>query len=321
MSPSSGRIALSIGGIAVTLSFSPGLESCAKTLGRLLANFARESAPENAARLDVVALAPSNGTLSEPIARALTVPTQRFPGNGSAQEAIEFAEPFSEELNRVAEGSGPDLAAYSFPEGCILGCPEERAFTLALDRRTKAKVLPWAVLHGLYFLYSLLVAYERGLMLHASALMIEGTAALFVGRSGSGKSTLVKLAGEERALADDCVLLREEGEGFLVCDTPFNQVLPKGKGTVAADAAAGLGLFLEQSAGVRVEQVSPGGASAHILANHIHFFRHFPKSAAKEAFRRTAKLAAALPFYRLYFTKDESFMDVLKGLAKDSGRD
>jgi hypothetical protein len=56
------------------------------------------------------------------------------------------------------------------------------------------------------------------------------------------------------------------------------------------------------------------------LANHIHFFRHFPRNAAEAAFRRTARLAAALPFFRLHFTRDESFMDALKGLARDPGR-
>ncbi len=72
------------------------------------------------------------------------------------------------------------------------------------------------------------ILLQGGLMLHASAVEVEGRAYLFSADSGTGKSTHTKqwqdLFGEERALIinDDKPALRREAEGWFAYGTPFS---------------------------------------------------------------------------------------------------
>ncbi len=305
---------MAVGGIFLDIRLPGPLAGAKETLARLLNPFGSGVQPEEPARVDVMPATREPEPLSAILEQAILVPSSRFPVDPEGQSALSLAARFAGPLNRLGEEYARGLVVYPFPDGSIVGCTGRRRFTIVVDERANLAILPWTILHGLYFLVSLLSALDRGLMLHAAALRLDGGVALFVGRSGSGKSTLVKLAGENRAIADDCVLIQEAGGGFFVRDTPFNQVTRRIKELLEPGAPAGLGLFLRKDSRVLLEPVSPGLASARILANHIHFFKHFPPRAARQAFRLTAELASLVPFFLLSFKRDNSFLGALKGV-------
>lgn len=66
-----------------------------------------------------------------------------------------------------------------------------------------------------------LLAHRGHLLVHGSALRINGRGALFIGPSGRGKSTLAGLlqARGHAVLSDDCILLEPDGDGFRALPT------------------------------------------------------------------------------------------------------
>ena len=75
-------------------------------------------------------------------------------------------------------------------------------------------------------LHTLLNVHD-GMLLHASASIIDGKAYLFLGKSGAGKSTIAKLFIEQYPrVADDTVILKKEDGGFFVYRTPLKEKRP-----------------------------------------------------------------------------------------------
>jgi hypothetical protein len=75
----------------------------------------------------------------------------------------------------------------------------------------------------------LALASDGALVLHASAVLIDGRAVLFAGRAGAGKSTMAALLAKDGApvLADDGVLLEERhGEVHAVPSYPGLRLFP-----------------------------------------------------------------------------------------------
>ena len=71
-------------------------------------------------------------------------------------------------------------------------------------------------------LYSRLLLDRQGIILHASAVIRNGTAYAFTGPSGSGKTTVALLSPENRLITDELLILRRTAHGeVLVCGTPF----------------------------------------------------------------------------------------------------
>lgn len=67
-----------------------------------------------------------------------------------------------------------------------------------------------------------LLTKNKGIILHASASLVNGEARVFLGKSGAGKSTTVKLLSKVfQPLADDIVILKKEGREFYFYQTPF----------------------------------------------------------------------------------------------------
>ena len=65
-----------------------------------------------------------------------------------------------------------------------------------------------------------LLAARRGLMLHASGVILDGRGFLFVGHSTAGKSTMVKMLQDHaEILCDDRIIVRQHEEGFRIYGT------------------------------------------------------------------------------------------------------
>jgi len=82
---------------------------------------------------------------------------------------------------------------------------------------------------SLYQFYSLLahvmnmlLSKHGGIMVHASATLIQGKAFLFLGHSGGGKSTIISLLKNEfTTLADDYVIIRKIKKEYIAYQTPY----------------------------------------------------------------------------------------------------
>lgn len=70
-----------------------------------------------------------------------------------------------------------------------------------------------------------LLVENQGLIFHASASLVEGSAWIFLGPSGAGKSTAMTiLSSKYKALADDTIIIRKEGiNSFYFYQTPFQE--------------------------------------------------------------------------------------------------
>jgi len=82
---------------------------------------------------------------------------------------------------------------------------------------------------SLYQFYSLLahiltmlLSKYGGITVHASAALIQGKATIFLGHSGAGKSTIIQLLRSKYPiLADDHVIIRKKGAGYVAYQTPY----------------------------------------------------------------------------------------------------
>lgn len=73
----------------------------------------------------------------------------------------------------------------------------------------------------------MLLSKNKGLILHASASLIDDKAFIFLGNSGAGKSTTVEtLSPKYPIIADDMLILRKIGETCFVYQTPFQEKNP-----------------------------------------------------------------------------------------------
>lgn len=111
-----------------------------------------------------------------------------------------------------------------------------------------------------------------GMMLHASAVALDGRAYLFTAHSGTGKSThtaqWLKLFGERAAiLNDDKPALRWIGGQLCACGTPFS-----GKTPLSQNRCVPVGgiCLLERGSQNRIWRISPREAVAFLFDQTIH---------------------------------------------------
>lgn len=160
----------------------------------------------------------------------------------------------------------------------------------ARDGRPEAALPPWFVerdaIHGR--LAEALIDRDV-LLVHGSAIVLDGEAYVFMADSGTGKSTHTRLWREHfgrRAwmLNDDKPMLRLAGDGVLACGTPWD-----GKHHLSRNASAPLRAIvrLTRSAENHVEPLTRAEALAVVLQ---YGFR--PEDA--DRMRRVLQLGAAL---------------------------
>jgi hypothetical protein len=73
----------------------------------------------------------------------------------------------------------------------------------------------------LSMLFTLILAYDKGLLLCASAVSENGWGSVFLGPPGSGKTTVIQLSSGRMVLSDEMVILKPHNGGFRVYGTPF----------------------------------------------------------------------------------------------------
>ena len=193
-----------------------------------------------------------------------------------------------------------------------------------------------------------LLSPESGLFLHASSVVIDGGACLFLGHSTAGKSTLARLLGRRLpVLADDAVfaLRGAEGDwrvaagGFRFGRDEWPGWEEKVRRRAAGESFRVGGCFrIHKAAELRAEPMEPLETARHLMdaAMEIDVQRKLGRLRAGEAagaagalaemrrmrrkwFGWVAEIARACPGWNLWFPKDfdgSEPVDFLAGLLK-----
>ena len=114
--------------------------------------------------------------------------------------------------------------------------------------------------------YQKLTQYE-GMMLHSSAVVVDGRAYLFTANPGTGKSTHTSLwlnlfPSQAYILNDDKPAVRLEGDVWYAYGTPWS-----GKNDISVNARVPIGgvAFLERAAENSITPMNPGDAAMALL--------------------------------------------------------
>jgi len=151
-----------------------------------------------------------------------------------------------------------------------------------------------------------------GVLLHAAAVVKDGTAWVLTGRSGAGKSTLAGLCHEQgwRILNDDRVMVfRRDGE-WRVAGTPWHG---SGRFAEAAEVPLGGVALLAQAPNNRIEPLS--GSPARLALLDTAAVPWFEENWAQGTLDGLDRLVREMKPVRLHFTKTTESVRVLTGEA------
>ncbi len=158
-------------------------------------------------------------------------------------------------------------------------------------------------------IFAIMAELNGGLLLHASGLLVDGQAFLFMGHGGSGKTTVTKLSPHARTLNDDTVLVHRVDGRWMASGTPFwNHMTTERDGQTASGPLKGVYRLVQDHA-VWLEPLSPTVAAAELLANCPVVNGH--PNLLPGVLTRCRSLATAVPIQRLHFRKDSSFWALL----------
>ena len=159
---------------------------------------------------------------------------------------------------------------------------------------------------GRYF-YEHLIA-QGGMMLHASAVVVDGEAYLFSAPSGTGKSThtsiWVRRFPGAYILNDDKPALCFDGEHVLAAGTPFS-----GKYDISVNCSVPLRAiaFIERSDTNRIEPIPEKRALFELINQTV---RPASVELYTKLLHNTAAILAKTPIYKLYCNMEDEAADV-----------
>jgi len=187
-----------------------------------------------------------------------------------------------------------------FKEGVLQTIP---ALGPQYEERAVENYIRWVLANILY-------STGRGLLLHASASVIDGAAHVFLGPHGSGKSTAAELTLKGTTIADDALPVIVSASGVFAAAMPavgkFRQ--DKGRtGTFPVKAS----YWLVKSGENRAERIDKPESTALIMASAP--FIAAPGGRGRGLFDTVAPIVSWVPFFRLYFRKEENFLDSVAG--------
>jgi hypothetical protein len=158
---------------------------------------------------------------------------------------------------------------------------------------------------------SVLLPRRSTLLLHASGVVADGRAFLFVGKSGAGKSTAAALTGERRLLSDDIVAVSVDGGLAVANSVPFTGL--QARRTAPLQAPVELICLLEQAREDVLEPARGGPATGDLLRCVLHLPLADP--ATGEVLDLVGRLVEAVPLRRLRFRRDPSVWPALRRLG------
>ncbi|MDP3142871.1 MAG: hypothetical protein Q8N14_02845 [Candidatus Omnitrophota bacterium] len=182
------------------------------------------------------------------------------------------------------------------------------------------RFVPLCYSAALRIFFSSLMAKNEGLLLHASGIVKDGFAYLFLGRDGAGKTTAANLSKRYLILGDDQIAVRNKGGRFLAypahCwgERKFNYSSCQQGFPVRAV------FFIKRATKLSFNPLSRVRALSRLLhsSDYIHYLRYLTDDLAKKAFSTSYELFKQLPCFEMRFTKKDNFWPELEKSLKDN---
>ncbi|MBN1355348.1 hypothetical protein JXA40_03650 [bacterium] len=159
-----------------------------------------------------------------------------------------------------------------------------------------------------------ILSQNRGLIIHAAGVLIDGEIYVFPGRSGGGKSTLSRAflgADGTVVLSDDRIIIRKSGNGYQAYGTPW-------PGELGCACSLGGNLkgifFLTRARTNRIEAISaPEALKALLPCVSIPWYddRVFPL-----IIETCSDLLARIPCHRLHFQPGNAVVETVTEYAR-----
>jgi hypothetical protein len=156
--------------------------------------------------------------------------------------------------------------------------------------------------------HTLMLAQNKGFLLHASSAVRHGKAFLFSGVSGAGKTTLVRLApADAQVLTDEISYVRMLEQGYTAFGTPFAGDLGRPGTNTSAPISA---LYFLEKAPVNGLEPVPAAEAVRLLMRNILFFTQ-DSDLVDLVFQTACALVNEVPCWRLSFYPDRRVWDLI----------
>jgi len=181
-------------------------------------------------------------------------------------------------------------------------------------KKGQVDILPaWelaALLNFLKNLYSALILFAEGLMLHAAGVVKDDRAYIFFAPSGGGKSTVAGLSGNYTILTDELLAVRRANGSFHAYSTPFwGSNRDEGRGISGSFKIGGL-FKLVKDKKVYLKRFPHSRAIAEILTMPQCYYDY---ESVEKLLNSFTSLIRAVPCYELHFLPDSSFWRCIDG--------
>lgn len=161
---------------------------------------------------------------------------------------------------------------------------------------------------------------EKAFIIHSTGVIKNGLGYLFFGPPGSGKSTIAGLSGKFTVLHDDMNLVTIHDHNASVEGVPFNPKLinrTKAHGPVSAIFS------LHKHDAAKIEKRTPAELIEKLLPETFLPLPVLSKNRT-QAFQYMISCVRALsnrvPYFRLYFKKDDGFWNLIEKMEDKDGR-
>jgi len=208
-------------------------------------------------------------------------------------------------MGRRAGANGRDWWSYEFA-GRIRS--QDRAAELSLVA-AEGPLFDRGLENFLRAMTASFVLEEGGLLLHAATVVRAGRAYVFFGPSGAGKTTVTRLSATDTVLSDDMTLVLPGPRGFEAVGIPFGMAHHHVPDTREAFPIAGLHRLVQSPA---VERTAMSGAAALAELTTCLPYVCEDREEAARSLDIAGRLLAAVPVWRLFFRKDDSFWNVIQ---------
>lgn len=153
------------------------------------------------------------------------------------------------------------------------------------------------------------LALEDGVLLHATAAVIDERAHVFVGASGVGKSTVAhKLAPCSAVLSDERVLVRQSVHGYRAWGTPW----ASSQGAARNESAPLAALYvMEQSKKDRISRLSPDALRDTLV--RCTSIPTFHPPAMDRHLSALTRLSRSVPGFHFALTLDCPILEMVRG--------
>lgn len=149
------------------------------------------------------------------------------------------------------------------------------------------------------------------IIVHSAGVVRDGKGYVFFGPPESGKSTVASLSRRFSVLHDDMTIVTLQKDAVTVAGVPFNPKLIERTRTTAPLAMI---CSLHKADKTRLERGTPGEFLENVIPeifSPLPLFSHDRKAAFQHLLQCTARLSTGVPYFRLYFQKEETFWDCI----------